>query len=295
MKKLINKGILDYTIIIFACVLQSFAIVCILKPNNLIIGGITGLSFILEKIFNINYSYVYWILCILVLIAARYLIGKKETKKIILISMLYPIILVLMNKLNFNFLSGVEDKLLICIYYGLFMGIGTGLIFKRGFSQGGTDTVAKILHRRWFSFIGIGELLLIIDTIILLLSGFVFGQRVILYAIIMQMIYTKTVSVIVFGFGSSKVKVVILSNEIEKISDFIREKINRRFSIGNIYGGYTKAKREKIISVCSLREAMLIKNFVTTVDDDAFMNIVPVISAWGKDFGLQKLNEDNED
>lgn len=294
MKKSLNKKILDYIVIFLACLLQSFTIVCILRPSHLTIGGITGLSFVVEHFSGINYSYVYWGLCVLVLFAAKYFLGVKEAKKIIFVSMLYPIILILMDNITFDFLGGTEDKLLICIYYGLFMGVGTGLIFKRGFSQGGSDTIAKILHRKWFSFVGIGELLLIIDTIILLLSGFIFGQQVILYAIIMQMIYSKTVSIVVFGFGSSKVKVVILSAHIAEISKFMQEVINRRFSIGHVYGGYTKEKKEKIISVCSLREAMLIKNFITTIDENAFINIVPVISAWGKDYGLQRLNEDDE-
>lgn len=295
MKKPSNKKILDYVIIVFACFLQSFTIVCILRPSHLTVGGITGLSFVAEKLFSLNYSYVYWALCILVLFAAKFFLGIREAKKIILVSTLYPLSLVIMNHITFDFLDGTSDKLLICIYYGLFMGVGTGLIFKRGFSQGGTDTIAKILHRKWFSFVGVGELLMGIDTVILLLSAFVFGQQVILYAIIMQMIYSKTVSVVIFGFGSSKVKVVILSSEIEEISKFMREVINRRFSIGTVCGGYTKQPREKIISVCSLRDAMLIKNFITKVDQNAFINIVPVISAWGKESGLQRLNEDDED
>ena len=67
--------------------------------------------------------------------------------------------------------------------------------------------------------------------------------------------------------------------------------INRGYSIGYVYGGHNHVKRKKIISVCSLREAMLIKDFITKVDEDAFINIVPTISAWGKEDGLQNLKE----
>lgn len=292
MGKTMNKKIADYAIISFACFLQAFAIVCILKPSHLTVGGITGLALAIEKLFKFNYSYVYWILCILVLLAAKIFLGIKEAKKIILLSTLYPLTLVVMSHINYNFLSGTQDKLLICIYYGLFMGTGTGLIFKRGFSQGGTDTVAKILHRRCFSFIGISQLLLIIDVIILLLSGFIFGQTIILYAIIMQVVYSKTVGIVIFGFGSSKVKMVILSKEIEKISNFMKNHTDKRFSIASIYGGYTGLKKEQVISVCTLREAMIIKNYITNIDENAFINIVPVISAWGKGGGLESLKED---
>lgn len=286
-----NKKVMDYIVVYIGCLIQAFSIVCILRPNNLTVGGITGLSLTIGKIFNMNYTYIYYVICLLILVAARMVLGMREVKKIILLSTTYPVILILVNQIKFNFLHDTPDKILICIYYGIFMGIGTGLVLKRGFSQGSSDTVAKILHKKLFSFMGISQVLLCIDITILLISGFVFGRTAVLYAIIMQMVYSKTISVVLFGFGSSLVKVVIISSHLDKISTFMSETINRGYSIGYVYGGHNHVKRKKIISVCSLREAMLIKDFITKVDEDAFINIVPTISAWGKEDGLQNLKE----
>lgn len=286
-----NKKVMDYIVVYIGCLIQAFSIVCILRPNNLTVGGITGLSLTIGKIFNMNYTYIYYAICLLILAAARVVLGMREVKKIILLSTTYPVILILVNQVKFNFLHDTPDKILICIYYGIFMGIGTGLVLKRGFSQGSSDTVAKILHKKLFSFMGISQVLLCIDITILLISGFVFGRTAVLYAIIMQMVYSKTISVVLFGFGSSLVKVVIISSHLDKISTFMSDTINRGYSIGYVYGGHNHVKRKKIISVCSLREAMLIKDFITKVDEDAFINIVPTISAWGKEDGLQNLKE----
>lgn len=286
-----NKKVMDYIVVYIGCLIQAFSIVCILRPNNLTVGGITGLSLTIGKIFNMNYTYIYYAICLLILVAARMVLGMREVKKIILLSTTYPVILILVNQIKFNFLHDTPDKILICIYYGIFMGIGTGLVLKRGFSQGSSDTVAKILHKKLFSFMGISQVLLCIDITILLISGFVFGRTAVLYAIIMQMVYSKTISVVLFGFGSSLVKVVIISSHLDKISTFMSDTINRGYSIGYVYGGHNHVKRKKIISVCSLREAMLIKDFITKVDEDAFINIVPTISAWGKEDGLQNLKE----
>lgn len=286
-----NKKIMDYIVVYLGCFIQAFSIVCILKPNNLTVGGITGLSLTIGKILDINYTYIYYITCLLILVAAKIVLGMREVKKIILLSTTYPLILIFVNQIKFNFLRDTPDKILICIYYGIFMGIGTGLVLKRGFSQGSSDTVAKILHKKLFSFMGISQVLLGLDISILLASAFVFGRTAVLYAIIMQMVYSKTISVVLFGFGSSLVKVVIISSQLDKISTFMRETINRGYSIGHVYGGHNHVKREKIISVCSLREAMLIKDFITKIDEEAFINIVPTISAWGKEDGLQNLKE----
>lgn len=286
-----NRKIMNYFIVYLGCVIQAFSVVCILKPNNLIVGGITGLSLTIGEIINVNYTYLYYGICLSILIAARYFLGMREVRKILLLSTTYPIILILMNHIKFNFLADTPDKILICIYYGIFMGVGTGLVLKKGFSQGSSDTVAKILHKKVLSFMSISQTLLCIDITILLISSFVFGRTAVLYAIIMQMIYSKTISVVLFGFGSSMVKVVIISNKIDEISLFMHDTINRGYSVGYVYGGHNKIKRRKIISVCTLREAMLIKDFITKIDQDAFINIVPLISAWGKEDGLQDLTE----
>ena len=102
---------------------------------------------------------------------------KERNKKIVLLSITYPLILISMNRIQFNFLYDTSDKLLICIYYGIFMGIGTGLVLKRGFSQGSSDIIAKILHKKLFNFMGLSQVLLGIDVIILLFSSFIFEEQ----------------------------------------------------------------------------------------------------------------------
>lgn len=286
-----KKKILNYFIVYIGCFIQAFSITCILKPNNLTVGGITGISLVIGKIFDLNYTYIYYFICLIILICAKIFLGTREVKKIILLSITYPLILILMNKIQFNFLVDVQEKILICIYYGIFMGVGTGLVLKKGFSQGSSDTVAKILHRKVFPFLDISQILLGLDITILLISGVIFGKTAVLYAIIMQMIYSKTISTILFGLGSSMVKVVIISSELEKISQFMSDTINRGYSIGQVMGGKNRVIREKIITICSMREAMLIKNYITKIDESAFINIVPTIAAWGREDGLQDLKE----
>lgn len=290
MKKIINPGITDYFIVYLGCFIQAFAVTAILKPNGLIVGGFTGISLVLGKILGIKYTLIYYSLCISVLIAAWLILGKKEALKIILLSTTYPIILILFDNIDMNFIdSSSGDRLLSCIYYGIIAGIGIGLILRKGFSQGSSDTIAKIIHKKVFPFLSIGQILLIIDICILSVSGFVFGRNAVLYALIMQMIYTKTVDTVMFGFGSSLVKMVIVTNKSSKIADYIINTINRGVSIGVITGAYSNKSKTKVIAICSTRESMLIKNFVARIDNNAFINLVPVISAWGRGNGFDNL------
>jgi uncharacterized membrane-anchored protein YitT (DUF2179 family) len=291
--KKFKRGFVDYLVVYLGCIIQAFAVTAILRPSGLTVGGFTGVSLVLAELLNIKYTFIYYSLCITVLMASWFILGKKEALKIILLSTTYPIILILFDNLNLNFMDGnVNDKLLCCIYYGIIAGIGMGLVLKKGFSQGSSDTLAKIINKKIFPFVSISQILLAIDICILTASGLVFGRSAVLYAIIMQMIYAKAVDTVLFGFGSSLVKMVILSSEMDEITDYIVNIINGGYSIGTITGGHTEKPRKKIISICSVREAMLIKDFIARIDKDAFINLVPVISAWGKGNGFEDLDTD---
>lgn len=284
-----KKIALDLLYMILGCILLAFAITSILKPNGLITGGITGISIILDKLIHIKYTYIYYALSILILISARILMGTREGLKIIILSILFPLILILFEGLNFDFIE--NDMILASVYYGIISGGGCGLILKRGFSFGGTDTIAKIIHRRMFPFMSISQILLGIDIVIIVASGFVYDRNIALYAILTQVVFMKAVDTVLFGFGSKKIKIEIISVKNEIIADYILNSIKRGISTYEIKGGYTNLNKQKIVSVCSPRESMLIKRFIANNDPNAFVNVLPVISVWGKGIGFDSLVE----
>lgn len=293
MKKKMNPTISDYVVVFLGCAIQAFAVTSILRPNNLVVGGFTGVSLVIGQLIHVQYTYIYYLLCLSVLVAAYLILGKKEALNIVLLSTTYPLILILFDKLNFRFIDIQNaDKLLCCIYYGIIEGIGVGLVLRKGFSQGSSDTLAKILHKKFFQFISMSQILLAIDICILTASALLFGRHAVLYAIIMQAIYSKTIDTVLFGFGSSLVKMVIISDEVEEISSFIMNNLNKGVSISSVKGGYSNKHQGKVICICSKRESMITKNFVAKVDKGAFMNLVPVISAWGQGNGFENLDDD---
>lgn len=285
----LRKVLFDYLNVVIGCILSAFAITSILKSNGLITGGIVGISIILDKVTGMNYTYIYYVLSLIVLVSAWISIGKREGLKIIFLSILFPLVLIVFDNLKFCLIE--DDMMLASVYYGIIGGTGCGLILKRGFSQGGTDTIAKILHQKLFPFISISEILLGIDTIIIISSIFVFDKNVALYAIIAQIILIKAIDTVVFGLDSKKVKVEIISDMHEQISEFILKDVKRGISTYDIKGGYMNIKRLKIVTVCSPRESMLIKRYISKVDKEAFISVMPVISVWGRGVGFESLEE----
>lgn len=291
MRKIdIKKIIADYFFVLVGCILVAFAISSILKPSGLVTGGITGISIIFEKLTGIKYTYIYYVLSLLVLLTAFITMGKREGFKIITLSVLFPLILIIFENLNISFIK--NDMMLSSVYFGIVCGIGTGLMLKRGFSSGGTDTIAKILHKKIFTFVGLSEILLCIDATIIATSAIVYNLNVALYAIISQIISMKLVDLVMFGFDSKKVKIEIISDKHEEITQYILHQIVRGVTSCEIRGGYMNATRLKLQTICSPREAMLIKRFISDTDSDAFVNVVPVISVWGKGIGFDSLVEE---
>lgn len=286
----LKKIVLDCLLVTIGSILIAFAITSILKPNGLVTGGITGISIIIEKLIHIKYTYAYYLLSIVVLIAAWISIGKREGIKIITISIVFPLVLIMFEKLNFCFIK--NDLMLASVYYGLICGIGSGLVLKRGYSMGGTDTVAKIFHRKIFTFISVSEILLYIDGAIIASSAIIYNLNIALYAIISQIILVTAIDAVLYGFGSKKVKLEIISSRHEDITNFILNDIKRGVTSYEVKGGYMNLERTKLLTICSPRESMLIKRYISQVDQDAFVDVLPVISVWGKGVGFDSLIEE---
>lgn len=288
MKKVeYNKFLLDIIIVTIGCILTAFSITSILKPNGLITGGITGVSIILEGFIHIKYTYIYYALSILVLTSAWMAMGKREALKIITLSIFFPLVLIILENFNYSFIE--NDLMLSCVYFGIVYGLGVGLVLKRGFSFGGTDTIAKVLQYKLLNFITISQVLLGIDGVIIASSAVVYNKNVALYAIISQIITMKVIDSVMFGFTSKKVQIEVISTKHEEITNYILYSIRRGVSTYDIKGGFNKQSRLKLQTICSPKESMLIKRFISKVDPDAFINVVPIISVWGKGAGFSRL------
>lgn len=289
MKKIdFNKNVIDILFVALGIILIAFAITSILKPNGLITGGITGISIILENLLHIKYTYIYYVLSLLVLAVAWISMGKREGIKIITLSIVFPFVLIVFERLNYCFIR--NDMMLASVYFGLICGIGSGLVLKRGFSMGGTDTVAKILHYNIFTFVSISEILLCIDGTLIISSAIVYNINIALYAIISQIIVVIMIDTVMFGFGSKKVKLEIISNHHQDITEYIIHSIKRGVTSYEVKGGYKNLARLKLLTICSPRESMLIKRFIAHIDPDAFVDVLPVISVWGKGVGFDSLS-----
>lgn len=282
---------MDFVFIIAGSSLMAFSVTGIMLPNQLSSGGITGISKIIQSLIPINYAVVFYILAMIVLVLCWIILGWKEARKIIVMSITFPTILMVFEHVDFYLLEN-KDMFLAAIYFGVLNGIGMGLLFKRGYSFGGTDTIAKIINKKALPFVSISQILMFIDAIIIIISGLIFGRNIAMYALVAQLVYTKTIDFVLYGLGSQKIKIEIITTCYEQVEDYIIHQIQRGVSRFEITGGYSKEKKMMISTICSPRESMLIKSFIIKTDVNAFVTVQPINSVWGKGLGFDSLIEE---
>ncbi|HNZ82050.1 MAG TPA: YitT family protein [Sedimentibacter sp.] len=273
------------------CFITAFSVNYILKPNGLITSGITGLSIILERYLLIDYYYIYYMATLIILASTLLLMGKKELMRIIFLSVLYPTVLLLMQGVEFKFVE--NDLLLASIYFSLFYGIGVGMILRKGFSFGGTDTIARILNKKLFPSINVSYLMLVLDGFVIIAAAFTFGRNIALYSIISQLIFTKVCDYIMFGFGTKLYKLEIISSQFEEISNYIMHELGRGVTLFKIKGCYTNEEKVQIESICSPNEAVMVQRLIKKIEPGAFVKVLPVVNVWGK--GRRFIDISNED
>lgn len=291
-KKNVRKFVVDLIYIIIGCVIGAFSLTAILIPNGLSSGGLTGIIRIIQNYISVEFSVLFYIGTFIIVLVVAIFLGFREVRKVILISLIYPGVLMIFEQLDFKLLEE-KDIILAAIFCGILSGVCSGIFFYRGYSFAGTDAIAKIIKRKLFPHISLSQILLVIDAVIILSSAAVFGRNIALYALITQIIFSKTVDYVIYGFETKIVQVEIITDKREEVAQYIMEEISRGVTSTMVTGEYTKEQRAKLITLCSPRESMLIKKFVADRDKKAFVTVIHVDTVWGKGEGFDDIQKEN--
>lgn len=263
-------------------VLASIALEIFLIPNNVIDGGITGISIILNHLTKLPLGVFIFILNIPFLI-----VGYKQIGKTFTLSTLFSVIIL---SIGVTFLHPVEritqDILLASVFGGILLGIGVGLIIRNGGSLDGTEIIAIILDRT--TGFSIGEIVMFFNLFILSSAGIVFGWDRAMYSLIAYFIAFKVIDTIVEGLDEAK-SVYIISEKYEDITDALLARLGRGVTLLMGEGGYRGESTKVIYVVVSRLEIAKLKSIVQGFDEDALMTIGGV-EATGKRYKKKAIH-----
>ena len=269
--------LMAYAQIFIGSVIGAAAYPTFLIPNNIAPGGLTGVATILNYLAG-------WPVGItaLVLNIPLFLIGYRTMGKVFAFRSLVATALftILIDILPLKPVS--EDPLLGTLFGGVVLGIGLGLILRGGATTGGSDMIARMVHRR-FSFITVGMFLFALDFLVVLAAAIFIGGTQALYAMIDIYVCSRVIDAVMVGFGGNKA-CFVMTDAWQKVTGRVLNEIERGCTLLEAKGAYSGTSRPVVMCVMSRQEMTALKRIVQEEDEKAFMFITEAHEALGEGF-----------
>ena len=282
-----HKNLIPRIFVLFIGVtLLAFTYNMFLVPNNLVIGGTSGLAIILQELFGIEPQLFLYFSSVLLLIISFIFLGKSETVNTIIGSLLYPVMVSLTVPIV-NFLKPYfifDSFLIVILITGLLYGFANGIIYKSGFTTGGSDVLMKLLHK--YMRIPEGKSVLYTNIVIILAGGFTFGLNKMIYAILILYINSTIIDRILIGISNSKL-FFIYTSKTDEIRKFIIEDFKSGVTMLDTKGGYREEKGYLLMCVVPTKDYYYFKESVLLIDPNAFFVINDCYEVQG---GVKRAN-----
>jgi len=287
-----RRSILDYTLILLGAFILAAGFVFFINPYNIVPGGVYGIGIVVHHLIpSIPVGTVGIALDIPLTFLGFRILGARFGIKTILGFLITGLS---MNALTYFIGSddplGLQDDLLLSsVFGGIVIGFGLGLIFKAKATSGGSDIVAMIGAK--YSKISVGQMLIIIDSIIVVLGLVIFKDwKIPLYSWIVIFITGKVIDITIDGLNYERA-LVIVSDKHEQIRDKILNTLERGGTYLNREGMYSTDEKRIIFTVVTRREVSALKTMINKIDPKAFMAVMETSEILGE--GFKPLDESN--
>ena len=266
-----------YLHIIVGCLIGGMAYPLFLIPCGIAPGGLTGVGIICHHLFSWPVGTVSLVLNIPLFILSYRQMGPVFAFRSLIAMTLFSLSIDLLP-----FAPMTEDPLLATLFGGILLGVGLGMIMRGGATTGGTDMMARLLHKH-ISFLSVGVLLFAMDFIVIVAAAVFIGANEALYAIIDIYASSKMIDAVLSGLTADKA-CFIISDAWEKVSERILTEMNRGATQLKARGAWSKEERPVVMSVVSRNELSTIKKIVQEEDESAFMFVTEAYEALGEGF-----------
>ena len=272
-----------YLMIFVGAVIAAFGLEEFLIPNNVIDGGIVGISIMLETITGMSLG------VFLILLNIPFLfMGYKQIGKNFAIATLVAICFLAVWSEIFEPLQKVtDDPFLAAIFGGIIDGLGVGLIIRAGGSLDGTEIVAIIMDKK--SVFSVGEVVMFINLFILSSAGLLYGWDKAMYSLVAYFVISKMIDVVIKGLDESYA-VMIVTNAHEEITSALNDRLGRGVTLLHGAGGYTGESKEVLYCVVTRLEVDKLKEIVLDKDESAFVTINAVHDIVGGRFKKKSIH-----
>lgn len=257
-------------------IVTAFALETFLVPNNIIDGGVIGISMIISHISKFNLG-----LLVLILNTPFVLLAFKKMGGRFVIKTAYANVILALALNLFHHFKVTGDLLLATVFGGIILGLGVGMILKNEGSLDGTEMLSLLISKKFGC--SVGEFIMCINVFIYLAAGLVFSWESAMYSIMTYFIASKVIDVVMEGFNSSK-SVRIISDNAASIGQTLIERLDISVTYLQGIGGYTGQDKDLIYCVISRLELPKMLDIIQEIDPKAFVSVVDVHEVYGGRF-----------
>ncbi|SDN35967.1 Uncharacterized membrane-anchored protein YitT, contains DUF161 and DUF2179 domains [Fictibacillus solisalsi] len=254
-----------------------------LVPNQIIDGGIVGISIILSHLTHWKLG-----LFLIVLNIPFFFFGYKQIGKTFALSTLFGVLVMSIGTAVLHPVPVLtDDPLLAAVFGGIILGVGVGMVIRYGGSLDGTEVMAILFNAK--TPFSVGEVVMFFNIFILGSAGFVFGWDRAMYSLIAYYIAFKVIDITLDGFDQSK-SVWIISDEHTRIGEALLARLGRGVTYLNGEGAYSRDEKKVIFTVITRLEEAKLKNIVDDIDPTAFLAVGNIHDVKGGRFKKKNIH-----
>lgn len=242
-----------------------------------LVYGVTGIGLMFNKKLGLDASLIILLLNLILLLLSLLMLGKDSTKKTIIGSLIFPLFVKLTEPLSAIDLGNLET-IMIAGCGSLMTGLGLGLVFKSGYTTGGTDILNQIVSR--YAKMSMGKAMYFTDLLIIIVSIFVFGFPTFIYSVLNLYIISLITDRVILGISGSKAFYIITEHETD-IKKFITQNLSHGVTVLEARGGYTGNFQKVIMCIVPTKEYYVFKEGISMIDKDAFFIVTDAYEVSG--------------
>lgn len=288
-----------YSLIVIGTFIMAAGFVLFINPYKIVPGGVYGIAIVIHYL--TEGAFTFWPLGIpigllglamdipLTLTGMKILGPRFGVKTIVGFILTASFMDLLTWFIGRNDPLELGDQILLAsIFGGVMIGFGLGLIFRSRATSGGTDIVAMIINK--YTGLPLGQLLIIVDSIIVLIGLAAFGDwKIPLYSWIVIFITGKVIDITLRGISYEKT-MFIISDKHEEIRQKIIVDLDRGGTMFVGKGMYSEQEKNMIYTNVSRREYQILKDYIRETDPDAFVTVIDANEILGHGFKPLKEN-----
>lgn len=285
----------SHIIITLAIILSAIGWCVFLIPNQMLGGGVTGLSTIIYWLTGIPTGVMIFVFNAILIVISFKSLGRRFAISTIYSVVVTSVVFYVLQEYFIDIikehygsipLSGVEHRFLAALLGSALNGVACGIIFLEGSSTGGTDVIAVMINK--YRNVTIGRLSLFINVAVITCSYFVYKDlELLIYSYVGLMVTSYTVDLTMNGSKQS-VQMFIFTSKPHEIADMVGEEIHRGVTMIKGTGWYSKKESEIVMVVVRKIESQRVIRIVKQIDPAAFVSVNTVMGVYGKGFEMMK-------